>query len=83
MARHGTLTAQQPYQKVTAVTPSDTTTYDPPLDAFVVGTDGNVVVVDGTGSEVTIAAVAGAIYPIAVTKIMAATGAGDIVGLNW
>lgn len=72
-----------------AVTPSDSTTFDgigsnetPPRSLYVGGT-GNVVVTMFNGDTVTFSAVpAGSILPVCVKKVMAATTATLILGLQ-
>lgn len=49
---------------------------------FVVGGGGTVIILDSAGTQVTITAVAGFIYPIACTAIKNGSGATGIVGLN-
>lgn len=85
MARNGTYTNGQPYSVVIAVTKSDATVYNPPLDAILVNGTGNLAIVDLAGNTVTITGVvAGALLPIAATKVMSTnTTATNIVGLRW
>ena len=67
---------------VAVTTPSDTTTYDPPIRAIYVGTTGNVAITGPDGTVVTLIAPAlGVWHRCAATKIMATnTTAGGIVG---
>lgn len=85
MAKNGNYTNAQPYSVVTAITKSDETVYSPPLDAILVNGAGNLAVVDLAGNTVTITGVAaGALLPIAATKVMSTnTTATNIVGLRW
>lgn len=63
-----------------AVTPSDTTTFDPPTRGLYVGTGGSLVVTDPYGNDATYANVAdGSALPISVVKVKAATTASNIV----
>ena len=75
----------QPYDNGVAVTPSDSTTFDPVLDGFLVGVAGNVAVLfKGASAAVTLTGLlAGVIYPIRVSKIMATnTTATTMTGLR-
>lgn len=85
MALNGQLVNPQPYGKLTPITKSDVTVYDPPLEGLWVGGTGDVAVVDATGATVTITNVPdGTHLPIKVTKVMSTnTDATNIVGLNW
>lgn len=83
MAQRGMLVAQQSFGKARAITKSDATVYSPPLDAFVVGANGNVVIVDNTGTSVTIPAIAGHVYHITASQVLDASTATGIIGLNW
>ncbi|MDO9381843.1 MAG: hypothetical protein Q7T86_03175 [Hyphomicrobiaceae bacterium] len=85
MAQSGMLTNAAPYGKVTAITTSDSTVYNPPLDGFVVGGAGNVAITDLAGNVVTFTAVIiGQIYPIAATKIMSTSTTATLIrGLNF
>ena len=79
------------YEKVDAVVTSDTTDQFPApgaTDAFMVGADGNVVLIPlnngAGGASVTIACKAGFVYPIKVTRFLATlTTATGIVGLRY
>lgn len=83
MAAHGPTVPIQSYEKVQAITKSDSTVYNPPLAAFIPGSSANVAITDVAGDVVTIAVIAGQLYPIACTKIMSTnTTATGIVGLN-
>lgn len=67
-------------EKFTTVTKSDDTVLQ--LRGFFVGTAGNVVIKGLDGVEVTLKnCPSGSYYPFAVSRIMAATTAADIVGL--
>lgn len=84
MAQNGNFVCPQPFVKAQAITKSDTTVYAPPLDAFIPGSTANVAIVDLNGDTVTIAVIAGQLYPIGASKIMSTnTTATGIVGLNW
>lgn len=85
MALNGQLVCPQPYGKVQAITKSDATVYDPPLDALLVNGTGDVAVVDMYGNSVTITSVvAGALLPIRVSKVLSTgTDATEIFGLRW
>lgn len=66
-----------------AVTPSDSTTFDPPFIGLYVGTGGSLSIVGLAGSAVTFANVqSGTILPISGTKVMAATTATNVVALQ-
>lgn len=85
MARNGNYAPAEPYRKLTTITPSDVTTYDPPLDGVLVGGVGNLTVKDGAGQTVLLTAVpAGTLLPIEVSQIHSTgTTATLITGLNW
>lgn len=84
MAQNGNFVNPQPYSKAQLITKSDVTVYAPPLDAFIPGTTANVAIVDLAGDTVTIAVIAGQLYPVAAKQIMSTnTTATGIVGLNW
>jgi hypothetical protein len=85
MAKPGYAVGIAPFNKVQNITKSDSTVYDPPLDAIFVGGAGNVALVDLAGNTVTITGViAGQILPIGASKIMSTnTTATNICGLNW
>lgn len=84
MARNGPYSVRQPYQKAMAITKSDVTVYDPPLDGFIPGTSANVAIVDVSGNTTTIAVIAGQEYRIACKQIMSTnTTATGIVGLSY
>lgn len=73
------------FQAAQAVTPSDSTTYTPPLAALYVGGTGGVTVVPASGGAAVLFAgvPAGTVLPIACSKVMATgTSATGIVGLN-
>lgn len=84
MSQQGNLTVPQSYSKCTAITLSDVTVYNPPIQAFIVGASGNLAIVDNTGAAVTLAVVAGTIYPIQCQQ-MKATGstATGVVALSY
>lgn len=69
-----------PAGKLVAVTPSDTTDLTG-CRALWVGTSGDLVVKDMSGTQVTIANATVQYHPIRVTRVMAATAASDIVAL--
>lgn len=74
-----------PSGRIQAVTPSDTTTYSPPLYGIYVGGAGAVAVVAAeTGNSVTFSAVpVGTILPIQVSKVLSTgTTATNLVGLG-
>lgn len=75
--------ATVPARKAVSVTPSDSTTYSPPLRALYVGTSGNVAVMaEDDTSSVTFVGVSG-ILPVSVTQVLSTgTTASDIVGLK-
>jgi hypothetical protein len=85
MARNGNLSNDQPFMRVRVITPSDVTTYSPPLDAILVNGAGNLAIVDLSGNTVTIAGVvAGSLLPIGASRVMSTnTTATNIIGLNW
>jgi hypothetical protein len=65
------------------LTPADATVYQPPLSGLFVGGTGAVSVVTPSGNTVVFSAVpAGAILPVAVSKVLAATVATLILGLK-
>ncbi len=74
-----------PARKLVAVTPSDTTTFDPPLRGIYVGGAGNISLIAAEDSAaVTLSNVtANTFLPISVTKVMStSTTATLIVGLR-
>lgn len=84
MARSGGFDNPQPYSRTQNITKSDSTVYNPPLDAFISGTAANVAITDVHGNVVTIPCAAGVVMPIAATKIMSTNTTGTpIIGLNW
>jgi hypothetical protein len=84
MAKHGNSTIDQPFWKTVAITKSDATTYDPPIEAFLVGADGNVNLKDSFGNTNVIACIAGHIYRISCTQILStSTTATGIVALYY
>lgn len=85
MARNGALIAPDTYKELTAITTSNSTTYDRPFDAFMVGGDGDVAITDLKGSTVVVKGLlAGVIYPISATKFNAtSTTATNLVGLRF
>lgn len=84
MAQNGIFVNPQPFSKVQAITKSDVTVYNPPLDGFIPGTSANVAIKDLAGDTVTIAVIAGQLYPIGASMIMSTnTTATGIVGVNW
>lgn len=68
--------------KVAAITPDDATVVD--FAAIYVGGAGNLTVrcIDGTTVTFTAPPV-GSIVPVAVDRVMAATTATLLIGLNW
>lgn len=78
-----TLDAYAPFEEFLQVTPSDVTTYDPPLRGCIVesvggGTD--LVVTTTKGSSVTITVAAGQLIPALITMVGASTTATVICG---
>ena len=71
--------SQSVAENFVTITPSDSTILS--IRGFHVGGAGDVVAVDATGDQVTFKCVAGAFYPYAARKIMAASTATFIVGL--
>ena len=65
----------------TAVTPSDATVLTPTRGLYIGGTGSVVVQMYGSDNTVTFAAVPVGVLPVRVTKVLAATGATDIVAL--
>ena len=68
------------------ITPDDATVYDPPLRSLYIGGTGDVVVVapgqaDGDAATFT-GYPAGQWLPVKVAKVMAATTATDIIGVE-
>jgi len=65
-----------------AITPSDTTVYDPPLKALWVGGAGNLsVIASDDTAAVTISGInGGQIIPVMAKQVLAATTATSIVG---
>jgi hypothetical protein len=75
----------RPATKVQAVTPSDSTTFEPPLRGFMVGAVGNVAVIaaDDDAAVTLVAVAVGVVHPISCKKIMSTnTTATSIVGLS-
>jgi len=78
-------TPDAPATHLEAVTPSDSTTYDPPLRALFVGGAGNLAVIaEDDAAAVTMTGVpAGSLVPVMVKKVMStSTTATNIVGLR-
>lgn len=75
--------AADPAANAEAVTPDDTTTFDPPARGLYVGGDGDVVVDTlGGQTDVTFVGVtAGTVLPVTCIRVKAATGATDILRL--
>lgn len=75
-----------PPTSVAAITPSDTTTYDPPLRALSIDAEAAVaVLLDGMTSAVTLPSgllAAGIQHPMLVRKVMA-TGTGTTNIYGW
>lgn len=71
------------FQDAIAVTKSDTTRYDPPLDAIYIGGTGNLAVETLGGNIVTFATIAAStVLPIRAIRVMSTdTTATTIVGL--
>lgn len=71
-----------PSTDLVAITPSDSTVFSPQLRQIYVGSVGNVVVETVSGTTITFNAVpAGSfIGPFFVSKVKAATTAGNLVG---
>lgn len=67
------------------LTKSDTTTYDPPFDAFWVGGAGDIAIRTRAGRTVTISGcAAGSVVPIAGDRLMSAnTSATLVAGLRY
>lgn len=66
-----------------AITPSDSTVFNPPLAAISVGTAGTVIVdCTGTGTSISFTCVAGQTLVGSFTKVHAASSAGALVG-QW
>jgi len=65
-----------------AITPSDTTVYDPPLKALWVGGGGNLSLIasDDTAAVTLVGVNGGQIIPVMAKQVMAATTATSIVG---
>lgn len=78
-----TLDAYAPFEELLQVTPSDATTYDPPLRGCLVesiggGTD--LVITTTKGASVTITVAAAQLVPAMITKVGASTTATVICG---
>lgn len=71
-----------PSGKLVAITKSDTTVYNPAIRQIYVGTTGDVVVEDVSGTTVTFKnVIAGStLGPFFVSKVKVATTAADMVG---
>ena len=65
----------------TDVTPSDATVLTPTRGLYIGGTGDVVVQMYGSGNTITFSNVPVGILPVRVTKVLAATGATDIVAL--
>jgi hypothetical protein len=70
-------------ESAAAVTPSDSTAFSRPTKYLYVGGTGNLTVIDGAGNSVLFQSVpAGAVLPIACTKVMSTgTAATKIVAM--
>ena len=78
-----TLDANAPYEEFLQVTPSDVTTYDPPLRGCIVeaiGAGTNFIITTTKGASVTITVIAGQEIKAMITKVHAATNATVICG---
>jgi hypothetical protein len=75
--------ASIPAEAVRSVTPNDTTDLpDGDCRAIFVGTAGDLVCNDGTGTEFTVTAYAGMILPVVVSRVKATgTTAGNILAM--
>lgn len=64
--------AYAPFEELIQVTPSDATTYDPPLRGCIIETAGDIALETSKGdSSVTITVLAGQIIPALITKVLA------------
>lgn len=74
-----TLDASAPFEELLSITPSDETTYSPPLRGVIVQADGDVIIETLKGdAAVTIAALKGQLIPALITKVKA--GSASVVG---
>jgi hypothetical protein len=70
-----------PYFHVAAVTPSDSVDLPTEASAFIVGVSGNVKLTDHYGDSVTIACVAGFLYPIKTKRIWQTVSGSAATGI--
>jgi len=64
------------------ITPSDSTTYSPPLDGILCTVAGNVaVLLSGDTAAVTWVCLAGVTYPGSIQKVMSTNTTGTVKGL--
>lgn len=72
------------YVNAKAITPNDTTVFDPPYNAVWIGGAGNLVVVLVGGQTLTITAAAvNTIYPFRIKQVLATgTTATGVIGLT-
>ena len=78
-----TLDANAPYEELLQVTPSDVTTYDPPLRGCIVEAVGggtNLIITTTKGASVTITVIAGQEIKAMITKVGGSTTATVICG---
>lgn len=81
--QHRAVERDAPGTGAVAVTPSDATTFDPPLRSLFVGGAGNVTITGLDGVDAVFTGVtAGSILPVCCTKVKAATTATNITGIK-
>lgn len=73
--------AYAPFRELFAVTPSDSTTYDPPLRGIICTVAGNVAVKTAANTTaVTIAVLQGQLIPALITLVMSTNTTATVVG---
>ena len=80
-AARKTLDAYAPFEDLIQITPSDVTTYDPPLRGCIIEVAGDLDINPiKSASNVVITVVAGQLIPVIITKVRAATTATVVCG---
>lgn len=73
--------ANAPFQEVFAITPSDSTTYSPPLRGVIITVAGDIAIKTAANTTaVTIAVIKGQLIPALITHVMATNTTASSVG---